>query len=60
MLINFSVSYHPWSTYSPGCLQTPFTLEDATPHQEALVLVDALQKSQYFGNNLSAIPPFPR
>lgn len=45
VLINFSVFYHPWSPYSLGCLQTPFILEDAIPHQEALVLVDALQKS---------------
>lgn len=45
VLINSSVFYRPCSPYSLGCLQTPFMLEDAIPHQEALVLVDALQKS---------------
>jgi hypothetical protein len=45
LLNKSSMFYRPWNPCSLGCLKTPFMLEDAIPPQEALVLVDALQKS---------------
>jgi hypothetical protein len=45
LLNKSSMSYRPCNPCSLGCLKTPFMFEDAIPPQEALVLVDTLQKS---------------